>query len=478
MHKKRIISILNSFDKADGKRFERFLESPYFNKRPGLKNKFQKAQRAKSIYKSGFLTGKEISYLTALSLNYLKQHSIEKDELESELKFLRELFLRKQSRIFEASSKKILLKFNSKKRVEPQMLLKLYDYYTLLYNQHLTSSSKLNQAKVRRTLNYMLKAGISLTVYQMITVVIDYTSIIFYKNIPDDEFVNDYYDLMIRPLNIDYFNKKIKSDYEYAFLLELYSSMIKSHMNIKDEREYEKYKNLLLKYSVRLEKSEVTVHLQSLLDYCTRKIVRMQNENYFLNERFEIAMLLAENGFFLKDIYPYMPTEFFATTVILGLQANKIEETRNFIDLYSSKLSKDDALPMREYGLAHYYFKTGKYTSSLEHLLNFKTKNENFRHDSKILEIICFYKIKDFDKSENALKSYLEFLSGEKFLVKSKKSRIKIFLSNFKKLLKYASMAETRKYKNEISYILHNLQKSEDFNYRDWLISEFRELLY
>ena len=204
----------------------------------------------------------------------------------------------------------------------------------------------------------------------------------------------------------------------------------------------------------------------------------MQNENYFLSERFEIAMLLAENGFFLKDIYPYIPTDFFATTVILGLQANKIEETRNFIILYSSKLSKDDALPMREYGLAHYYFKTEEYNLSLEHILNFKTKNDNFRHDAKILEIVCYYKIKDFDKSENALKSYSEFLSGEKFLVKLRKSRIKMFLGSFKKLIKYASMADTRKYKNEISFILHNLQKSEDFNYRDWLIGEFRELLY
>ncbi len=478
MHKKRIISVLNSFDRADGKRFEKFLESSYFNNRPGLKKKYLNARRAKNIDKSGFLTGKEKSYITSLIINYLKQRSIEKDELESELKLLRELFLRKQSRIFDTTSKKIMSGFNSKKRVEPQLLLKLYDYYTLLYNQHLTSSSKLNQAKVRKTLNYMLKAGISLTVYQMITVVIDYTSIIFYKNIPDDEFVNDYYDLMIRPLNIDYFYNKIKSDYEYAFLLELYSSMIKSHINIKDESEYERYKNLLLKYSSRLEKSEVTVHLQSLLDYCTRKIIRMQNENYFLSERFEIAMLLAENGFFLKDIYPYIPTDFFATTVILGLQANKIEETRNFIVLYSSKLSKDDALPMREYGFAHYYFKTGDYNLSLEHILNFKTKNDNFRHDSKILEIVCYYKIKDFDKSENALKSYSEFLSVEKFLVKSRKSRIKIFLGSFKKLIKYASMADTRKYKNEISFILHNLQKSEDFNYRDWLIGEFRELLY
>jgi hypothetical protein len=36
MRKKRIISILNSFDRADGKRFENFLESSFFNNRPGF----------------------------------------------------------------------------------------------------------------------------------------------------------------------------------------------------------------------------------------------------------------------------------------------------------------------------------------------------------------------------------------------------------------------------------------------------------
>lgn len=222
-------------------------------------------------------------------------------------------------------------------------------------------------------------------------------------------------------------------------------------------------KKLLTTHGHRFEPDELKQLYTLLLNYCTRRINRF-NDEIFWHEYLEINKLLLENGLVFEN--GHLPPWRYTNLVTVGLRTGQTDWTHGFIHRYRSKLLPAYSENLFRYNLAQFHFHQKDFDNAQRELVHVEFTDVLLNLGVRSLLIKIYYET----GQDELLYSYLEatriFLLRNNLLDKQVKQQMKKFVEYCGKLLK--AQGDTERWRE----LQENLPPAADVLHRDWLLAK------
>ncbi|HEY3251596.1 MAG TPA: hypothetical protein VGK25_10810 [Ignavibacteria bacterium] len=491
---KRLVEILKTFDKAELKKFERFVRSDYFNTNvsvlkliKGLKkfypnfdnHSINKEKLFTFVYEKRKYDDKTFRYLLSelleLTEKFLRMSYIEKNPFDERRILIEELFNR---RLFSHAEKylKILdLAFDEK------------PFFSLtLINHKLESATLWHHLK--------LSTDIQEPLIDKRSQMADY--LIFYCLIESANLIHNiiglerHYNVKFNSDVIQAFNRSL----DYKLLLErldkqenkiqlpknkkLILEAVKFHicymitiLDIKEEKYFYRMKDIVNRYGDFFSREDL-FNIYSLLGACcTLKMEASDNDKYY-KEHFEIDKACLEKGLLTHDEEQYMQVNGFIGLLHMATALRELDWMEKFIEQYIEKISpelRDDAY---NYSIANLYFERGDYNMALELINKVKYKYFHFKEYVRALTLRIYYELNYFEQAFSLIDSFTHFLNTNNRIDPEMKLKSLNFINFTKNLLKLKTGTGIRIKPN----VLENEILHATVNDKNWLLKKVKEL--
>jgi hypothetical protein len=236
-----------------------------------------------------------------------------------------------------------------------------------------------------------------------------------------------------------------------------------------ETQHFETAKLLLIQSGHYFDADELRQLYTSLLNYCTKRINRFNDER-FLQEHLEINKLLLQNGLIFEHnlLAPWRYTNIVAA----GLKTGQTDWTRQFIHDYRERLPPEYAENVFRYNLAQYHYHLKNYDDAQRALLQVEFTDVllNITARSLLIKIYC-----ETEQTELLL-SYLEatriFLLRNQLLDAQIKKQMQKFVEITTKLVKIRP-GDSEKFQA----LLDALPSAKEVLHREWLTEQLRKKL-
>ncbi|MBV6438834.1 MAG: hypothetical protein DYG98_11985 [Haliscomenobacteraceae bacterium CHB4] len=237
-----------------------------------------------------------------------------------------------------------------------------------------------------------------------------------------------------------------------------------------DETEhFESAKSLIAASEHFFESGELQQLYLQLLNYCTRRINRF-NDDRFLHEHLEINKILLKNGLIFNGgfISPWDYTNI----VAVGLKTGQADWTSKFIHDYCGRLPAEYAENVFRYNLAQYHYHLKQYDEAQQALLQVEFTDVllNITVRSLLIKIFC-----ETDQTE-LLVSYLEatriFLHRNQVLDPERKRQMQKFVEFTAKFIKIPP-GDRGRYQS----LYEQLPPAREMMHREWLAGQVTKKL-
>ncbi|MBK9013210.1 MAG: hypothetical protein IPM82_03490 [Saprospiraceae bacterium] len=215
--------------------------------------------------------------------------------------------------------------------------------------------------------------------------------------------------------------------------IQIYRQIFLMLHNTEEPRHFEEAKRLLTTHGHRFEAHELKQLYTLLLNYCTRRINRF-NDEIFWHEYLEINKLLLENGLIFEN--GYLPPWRYTNLVTVGLRTGQTDWTHGFIHRYRGKLLPAYSENLFRYNLAQFHFHQQDFDNAQRELVHVEFTDVLLNLGVRSLLIKIYFET----GQDEILYSYLEatriFCFATNFLDKRVKQQMKKFVEYCGKLLK------------------------------------------
>jgi hypothetical protein len=251
--------------------------------------------------------------------------------------------------------------------------------------------------------------------------------------------------------------------------IQVYRLLLLLLTNPDDTENFEPAKLLVASSERLFRPDELRQHYTQLLNYCTRRFNRF-NDQRFLNEHLEINKLLLNNGLIFED--NCLPPWRYTNLVTVGLKTGQIEWTRQFIHEYQKRLPEEYRENAFRYNLAQYHYYLKNYDEAQHALLQVEFTDVllNVSVRSLLIKTYC-----ETEQTELLL-SYLEatriFLLRNQLLDAHIKKQMQKFVEFTAKFVKIAPY-EWGRYQS----LLEQLPPAQEMLHHDWLVGQLQKKL-
>ncbi len=195
-------------------------------------------------------------------------------------------------------------------------------------------------------------------------------------------------------------------------------------------------------------------------NYCIRKINLGQPE--FFRELFEIYQTLLEKGIIFKN-GELLPWDY-KNIVTLGLRLKEFKWIEQFIKEFNHKLPAKFQENALTYNLANLYFSQKRYSDVIRLLSTVEYKGLYYALDGRWLLLRTYYELKEFEAMESLVESFRLFLIRNKLLSKTKQRQYLNLLRFVKRLIRLAPN-ET----NRAKILLEKINQTKELVEGKWL---------
>lgn len=486
MQKTTFLEIMRTLDKDELKRFEAFLNSPYFNTRNHVIKLFSvikkyapefddKSLSKEEVWKK-ISPGKEYNYgilkniiydITKLSERFLETEEFNNNEsqrmknllLKLENKHLENIFLNK----YNAFEKNV---FKSSKFYD--------DYYTdytdlkecrfalEAYNPKLRS--KLLSTDISEMLIFDYIAKFSLNYNNM------YIEGIEHNENSENHFISMFSESVFKNPELENYILKLSESAgrNYKIML-VFFKLMKSYLNPHSIEFYYDFKKALFendKYISEASLRRLYASLGSALDNCnnTQEI----NKN---KELFDIIVHLTEKNIFLSEAGKVIPSLYVLAVKLAGYlkQDHFIGKLMND---YLQKIDPDLKDNFTVFSLAYLYYSRNEFDKALESSNKIRIDSFQLKFSLRNLQIIISYEKKDYDMFLYLSDSYRHFLSKNKSVSGSYKESNLKFINYTNSLFKLSNSKD----KTESELLKNTLDADQVVN-KQWLLEKLNELI-
>lgn len=442
-----LIQILKSFSKDENNKFDEFLRSPLYNKKPNAIRFFEVLKkhapdyaddnvRKEDIWKqlypgksfNGGVLKNLIFDLTKLSEKFIELMQFENSVMERQFLYLDALSRRR-------IHNKFFLEYDStlKKIGKSRFYQNFYsDIYRLKRKKLNHCSIHTNyEAEITDELNEMSGYCISDAIVKLSNIYNDIAGRAIAANKPVQKSI---FELTLGNKDLNAIVKKSDAltDKDRS-ILQVYHFKYLAFACPENTDNYFNFKNALIKYSglfSREEKSALYIHLADALN--VRPSTKDSNR---MLEFLELYKLRIDEDVFTEldgtiNIYSY-------TNIIKMAVRYSDHKLIKFVgDNFFELLLPEFHENMRYYTDAHYYYSTGKFEKALQCSLKLKLDHFAFKFDIKDLLTMIYYELGDYESFMYHYDSYKHFLKKNKSVSLQYRKWYEMFNSAVFRLLK------------------------------------------
>ena len=245
-----------------------------------------------------------------------------------------------------------------------------------------------------------------------------------------------------------------------------------SFLTLYEEENVEHYNRLLelldqyLPQMPRLEAMEI---IDSALHYCTGKINRGQSE--FYQKYFDLFVFALENTIFSHDVE--FPVWRFNNIVAAALRLDKLDWAEQFVNDYKHLLPEISRENTYSFNLARVYRFQKKYSSVIDLLKNVEYEDIGYNLISKMMLMITYYELDEYDALNNLLDTFKIFLKrNEKHIPDLRRTSYLNLIKYTRQLIRLipGDKLAVKKLKNTVEQ-----EKSMIVNH-EWLLEKLQQL--
>jgi hypothetical protein len=472
-----VFSVFRTFSNEELKKFEDFLNSPYYNKKTAVVNLFIIIKKYDPLYNSPDLDRKKIwkrlyknkdfNYGVMKNLIYdlgkcaeifIELQNYEKDEKLRGIVLLKE----KMDRNLESSFEKSMKSYNN-------MLANLkldFEYFFYKYRalklQRESTATK-NKSNAEKTVEEEKE--------------IEYLTL-FYLNE-----CSDIYNTLL--VNGSYMNKDYKSnnlalfinlmekfEHSYQEIIESSLLCLKLILNKTDESVYIKLKKIFIErsrdFSIPFNRSLGL----TLREHCSRKTAKGIKE--YIKEGFELSLYTFENNLVLVDKNGFIDPFSFNSIVSNACSLNKFKWTEDFIKDNIEKINPEYRDRFHNYSFVTLNIKRKNFSEALNYLAKIEVISQMDHVSVKRFQLMIYYESGHTDELYSLIEAFRNFISKNNKLSESIKLQAGKFIYFVKKFsnIKFKYISDDR---IKIEELKDELVNTEVIN-KAWLLEKADEL--
>ncbi|MCB0728817.1 MAG: hypothetical protein KDD00_15240 [Ignavibacteriae bacterium] len=484
MQKTSFIEILRTFDKAELKRFESFISSPYFNTKSSVVEIFKIVKKYAPDYDNNNLNkeeiwkkmfpGKEYNYgffkniiydITKLVERFLEVEYLNSEENQRMFNLLNKLYEKHLDNIFTAKysgyekNKILSAKFHDNLYKDHLEVMKIKFYFEAI-NPKLKTRFIATDIAELMILEFM--SGFSNN-YNGV-----YISESELNEKPDNDFVKVFSKTIFNNTELDKYieslNKGPKKDYKMA---NIFFRIMKCYMNPDKTDYYFDLKKALFENDKYISESALRglyACMGSALDNCRDTANINKNK-----ELFELIRHLVEKNIFLAENGKVIPSLYLLSVKLAGY-LKEPEFIEKMTEEFISKMSPDLQENSMIYSKAFLHYAKNEFDKSLDYIGKINIDTFQMKYFLKNLQIIISYEINDFEMFLFLQDSHKHFLSKNKSVSKSYRESNMKFLSYTNALFKLKESKDI----SELELIRKDMLKDVMVN-KYWLIEKLEE---
>ncbi|MBV6477788.1 MAG: hypothetical protein HGGPFJEG_00532 [Ignavibacteria bacterium] len=493
MYTHPLTELLKSFDKKELMRLGKYLNSPYFNNRkmlvrlfnilkryhPDFDNKnFEKEKIFSLLYKNIKYNDSTfrnlMSDLLKLVKNFLKEEGIKKKEIESSFYLTHELFSRGSVNLFmnEMSRSENLLE--NRDQIDGEYFINKFRIETDRFYLNLLTQKVLKKSYVTSESEKLIK-GITFILCYFVIESVKHNDILLkysrsYNINKNIDTVKEFLELFNFEKIIHFFNKHsgIKVP-----IIEIYHKLLKTFLNLKNEKEYLEFKNLLIESSKNLGIIDNNFLHSKLIDYCILKKNLGETKQLNLDrEIFKLHDIFLKNEYFKTDINSYLTFDLYRNVLLNCISVKELKYMEDFIAEYSKKLIPQHIQNVENYSYALLYFEKKQFLKALNYLNKVKFDQFVYKLDMKNLQLKINYELEYFESAISIIDTYKHFLKNNQLISESRKELHKNFISYSQKLIKLRTDAT----KSGIIFFREKLLNASNVFDKNWLLEKNGEI--
>ncbi len=468
---------LSSLNVYELNRFKKFVHSPYFNVNKRIIRLFELFEdfirnnpeteiSKEAIWKEVFpekpyndtnLRKLNSDFLKLLE-EFLVQHQFDNNPLHKANYLLKALSARKLEKLYKSS-------ISSARRLSDQQLERTASYYYYQYQIEknlfslTTEFEKKTKIKPEAILETLSHIGNNLDIFYLTEKMRYYNTFMSWRNITSME---------KEVFPIENITDEIeKLEYSKYPPLAVYYQIYLVNKNQNDESKFLKLKQLINEYLEIFPLGEAYDIYQSTLNYCVSK-VNQGIQEYFL-EMFE----LWEYGLDSKILLPDNKIEpsIFRNICVTSLKLNKFDWTENFINEYGVFLDEKYRSNAIIFNSARLEFYKKNYDEVIGLLREVTFDDIFYELSSKAIQIEAYYELDEFEVLSSFLSSFAALLRRNTKIPARRKNNYQRLIYFTRKLIRL-----TPRMKTEIQKLKNEIDESENFADKTWLLEKIAEL--
>lgn len=237
-----------------------------------------------------------------------------------------------------------------------------------------------------------------------------------------------------------------------------------------DEKYFLKLKDILFNDFNSLDHTERYNIMAVLQNYCVQKA--RDKEDAMGQIQYELYNFAIEKDILTFDNVEPVHHILFSNIVTAMLFVNKIDEAKNFIKKFKTRVAPDRMESAENLNMAKICFKEKKYEDALTLLVKVRHEDVFYKIGIKNLYAMIYYEMNYIEELFMQLDSYKSFISSNVLLGKRLKESHSNFVNFLLKLVKLKDIGK----KDDIEYLEHEIKKTYSLTGKAWLLKKIDEL--
>lgn len=494
---KKLIEILKTFDKAEMKKFRRFISSDYFNTNESVSKLFKliavfypvfdihdpkmsPEAMFKKIYGVRRYDEKTYRYLLSslysLLEKYLAISLFERNDLEIKKYIIDDLTER---RLFGLAGKNLVILEGSLDKDnliggeyiynKEDITLIWHQLYFLSNMQEPILEKRYEQGELQLFSSFVELSHI----YQILHQVSQSYNLPLKDNIVFEYLKNINYKKILEYIEGNE-NKgnEVAENGRLIKVLKIYLCFMITILDDKDEMYFNKMNEYIGMYSGMFGKNELqNLHLM-LATCCNRKRTSLNDDKYH-RINFEIMKRAASLDLYTSYTAQYMDVNNFIIIFQTALQLNESNWAAEFLRKYGEQISPEYSEDMIGYSFAELFFNKKQFERSLSSLSKVKLKLFRLKLPVKVLMLKLYFELNYIEEAYSLIDSFSHFLTSNKKIRKNEVNNYLRFMNFYREILKAKAVSGNSGINKEIK---NELVSSSLLPHKAWLIEKADEL--
>lgn len=279
------------------------------------------------------------------------------------------------------------------------------------------------------------------------------------KNIRNITYENDFFDDVIKHIEVDQIHK--------IPAIKIYYLAFKTLTNLKNEENYIELKKILQEYPEHFNKYELNEIYLYARNYCVRQI-NNKNDKY-IQELFDLFLILLEKEMLFAGTY--LSQWDYRNLMSLGNRLKKFDWVENFLENYKDRLNPSERDNAYIFNKAAFEFEKKNYNKTIQLLNQVNYSDTFYQFETKILLSKSYYEL-------NEMVPLFALIEAFRVLTYRNKTISPNLLASYKAYTTIVSQLMRLKHgtKINITKLEERMKKYPIINNRGWILAKIEEI--